>query len=93
MKDPDALEAGVIAGQVDCDSCEVMAHMRSLDYTNQDAWSRYRRLTGHQVIWDAQAGAWWLAHVTRDVDPDDLEDVVSRMDLLYRTFHPPKSQS
>lgn len=86
------MEVATDAGLLNCDSCELRRLMLEMDSTNRDAWTRYRQLTGHRLVFDAHAGAWWLAHVTRDVDPDDLEDVMARFRVLYDTFCPPKTE-
>ncbi len=78
---------------IDCESCPVQAQLAGLDRANADAWAKYRHLTGHRVVWDARAGNWWFGHVFRDVDPDDLDEVMARVRVLYDAFQPPRESS
>ena len=93
LTDEHELEAAVAAGVIDCATCEITQRVTALDAGNLDAWDRYRRLTGHRLVFDTQAGNWWFGHVLRDVDPDDLDDVMARLRVLYDTFAPPKTGS
>lgn len=95
-KDEIAIETGVDAGLVNCERCPVRLRLSELDAENHDAWARYRHLTGHRLTWDDYAGKpsdWWLAHVLRDVDADDLDDLMARLRVLHDTFLPPKTES
>lgn len=76
---------------IDCDTCAVRTQLDGLDTANQEAWAKYRQLIGHRLVWDTSAGNWWMGHVFRDVDPDDLDDLMARIRVLYDVFAPLKT--
>ena len=79
-------------GVFDCETCEFRQQVDGLDRANQDAWAVYARVNSHRWVWDAQAGPWWLARVVDEIDADERDDVMSRIDIIYDVLHPPKGR-
>jgi hypothetical protein len=86
------LQAGTDGGLLECETCPTRLKLQALDEKNADAWQRYHRVVGHRLVWDAQAGNWWFAQVFADVEPDDLDELMQRLRILYDVFQPPQTR-
>jgi len=64
-----------------------------LDPDNLTAWRTYGQLNAHRWIWDAQCGAWWLGELFKDMDPDERDERMARVDVIYDVLHPPKAKA
>jgi hypothetical protein len=58
------------------------------DAENVRAWRLYHRVATRFVA-DTHSGSIVLKNLTADLSPEDFEDVVERLALLYDTLSPP----
>lgn len=78
----------------DCGACEFRQQVDGLDGENAEAWRLYARLTAHRWVWDTQCGPWWAAEIFRDFsDPDERDEMMTRVSMIYDTLHPPQVKS
>ena len=77
----------------ECETCEFRQRVDGLDADNQAAWRLYARMNSHRWLWDMQCGPWWLGELFREMDPDDRDDAMERIDVIHDTLHPPKVRS
>lgn len=75
----------------DCETCEFRCRVDGLDAENAKAWQVYSRLTSHRWVWDTQCGPWWVARVFDGWDVDDLDEMMTRVSVIYDALHPPKA--
>jgi hypothetical protein len=76
----------------DCETCEFRCQVDGLAVENAEAWRTYGRLMAHRWVWDADCGPWWIGEVFRGIDPDERDDLMDRISVIYDTLHPPKER-
>ena len=77
----------------DCETCEFRCQTDGLDADNTEAWRVYSRITSHRWVWDTQSGNWWLGEIFRGLDPDERDELMERVSIIYDTLHPPKERT
>ncbi len=74
-----------------CQTCPVRKALEGLDETNTAAWKLFQRLSARFVMETRTAGP-LLMRLTADCGVTELEDVVTRLSLMYDIFYPPRKE-
>lgn len=72
----------------DCATCERRQRIEALDEENREAWLLWTRL-GSRFIKDYGLGAWACERAFAGMDPDDVDDRLARLSVIYNTVQPP----
>ena len=77
----------------DCGTCVFRQQVDGLDADNLEAWAMYGRIQSHRWIWDAQCGPWWIGTLFDGLEPEDRDELMDRVSIIYDTLHPPKAKA
>lgn len=77
----------------ECDTCEFRQRVDGLDADNARAWRFYVQINAHRWVWDSQCGPWWMGELFKGLDPDDRDELMERISVIYDTLHPPKAKA
>lgn len=77
--------------EYNCDRCVVADALAGLDAENAKAWRLFQYLQRRFVV-EQQALGSVLDRMTRDEEPEQFEDTLSRLSLLYDVMFPKKAE-
>lgn len=70
-----------------CETCQVAAHIETMDRANREAWSLYRQVVSRFTM-DTQAVPVVLQRLTADLDADEFAETLARFEILYDAVCP-----
>lgn len=76
----------------DCETCAISRHLDVLDVDNRRAWDLAQVLFV-RLIADTHALGPVLLRLTPDLDPEDFEQLMRRLTLMYDVLVPPQRPS
>lgn len=71
-----------------CTTCPVAAARASVWPENLDAWHVFQRLAARVVV-ETHVGAEVFRRLTEERGPDDVDDLVERLSVIYEWLVPP----
>ena len=74
-------------GAYDCATCAVAAALEDLYPENRVAWDLYRQIVT-RFTYDTDTVALAFDRLTRDLDPEDFGDLLTRVTLIYDDVNP-----
>jgi hypothetical protein len=73
----------------DCETCPVANAQATLDETNREAWSVYRRVC-QRFPYDFHAAPLLLDRLTEHWPASEVVDLLDRLALMYDVLNPPR---